>query len=110
MPVVWLPVVIVLALQQRWVAAGFLFIWGIAITTIDNVLRPWLVSGRAQVSALTVFIGVLGGASAFGAMGFFLGPLVLALIIALIRFTLEVRRSESEEKDVIGAERRKPRP
>jgi predicted PurR-regulated permease PerM len=106
-PVVWLPAVIVLAVQQRWVAAGFLFAWGIVITTIDNVLRPWLVSGRAQVSALTVFIGVLGGASAFGAMGFFLGPLVLALVIALIRFTLDVRRSESQEEEVIGAQRRK---
>lgn len=109
-PVIWMPAVIVLAVQQRWVAAGFLFIWGVVITTIDNVLRPWLVAGRAQVSALTVFIGVLGGASAFGAMGFFLGPLVLALVIALIRFTLEVRRSESEEPEVIGAEQRKPAP
>jgi predicted PurR-regulated permease PerM len=53
-----------------------------------------LVSGRAQVGTLTVFIGVLGGIAAFGAIGLFMGPVVLALIIALIRFMLEVRRAE----------------
>jgi predicted PurR-regulated permease PerM len=49
------------------------------------------VSGRAQVGTLTVFIGVLGGVSAFGPIGVILGPLVLALIIALVRFALDER-------------------
>lgn len=94
-PVVWVPAVLVLAAQQRWGAAIFLAIWGVAVSTLDNFLRPLLVSGRAQVATLTVFIGVLGGVSAFGPMGIFLGPVVLALIIALIRFALEVRQEPS---------------
>jgi predicted PurR-regulated permease PerM len=94
-PVVWVPAVLVLAAQQRWVAAGFLLGWGIMVTTIDNFLRPYLVSGRAQVSTLTVFLGVLGGVLAFGAVGIFLGPLILALVIALLRFTLDVRPDEA---------------
>jgi predicted PurR-regulated permease PerM len=65
------------------------------VVTIDNFLRPWLVSGRAQVSTLTVFIGVLGGVAAFGPIGIFLGPLVLALAIALIDFALETRPGDS---------------
>jgi predicted PurR-regulated permease PerM len=73
----------------------FLLIWGtLLVSLVDNVVRPLLVSGRAQVGTLTVFIGVLGGIAAFGAIGLFLGPLILALIIALIRFMLEVRRAE----------------
>jgi predicted PurR-regulated permease PerM len=68
-------------------------LWGGFVVTIDNFLRPWLVSGRAQVGALTVFIGVLGGVAAFGPIGVFLGPLVLALVIALVRFTLEMREA-----------------
>jgi len=94
-PVVWLPAVIVLAIQQRWIAAIFLLAWGTMVATMDNFIRPMLVSGRAQVGTLTVFIGVLGGVSAFGPIGLFLGPLVLALVIALVRFTLEIRRSEN---------------
>ena len=90
-PVIWVPAVLVLAAQQRWGAAVFLLVWGIIVATVDNFLRPMLVAGRAQVDTLTVFIGVLGGVSAFGAVGVLLGPLVLALIIALIRFTLDVR-------------------
>ena len=91
-PFVWVPAAIVLAVQGRYGAALFLAIWGGATSTIDNFLRPILVSGRAHVGTLTVFIGVLGGVSAFGAIGIFLGPLVLALVIAVVRFVLDQRR------------------
>ena len=88
-PVVLVPALIVLVLQERWYAALFLGLWSAFVVTIDNFLRPWLVAGRAQIDALTVFIGVLGGVSAFGPIGVILGPLVLALAIALVRFALE---------------------
>ncbi len=93
---VWIPATIVLAAQGRWGAAIFMVIWGtLLVGLVDNVVRPMLVSGRASVGTLTVFIGVLGGISAFGAIGLFLGPVVLALIIALIRFMLDIRRAEA---------------
>jgi predicted PurR-regulated permease PerM len=92
---VWVPAAIVLAAQGRWGWAIFMVIWGsLLVSLVDNVVRPWLVSGRADVGTLTVFIGVLGGLAAFGAIGLFLGPVILALMIALIRFTLEMRRNE----------------
>jgi predicted PurR-regulated permease PerM len=90
-PVVWVPAVLVLAAQDRWYAALFMALWGGVVVTIDNFLRPWLVSGRAQIDALTVFLGVLGGVGAFGPIGIILGPLVLATAIALVRFSLETR-------------------
>ena len=96
-PVVWVPAVIALAVQQRYYAAVFLLAWGGFVVTIDNFLRPWLVSGRAQVSTLTVFLGVLGGVVAFGPIGIFLGPLVLALAIALIQFALEGRTADNTD-------------
>jgi predicted PurR-regulated permease PerM len=92
---IWVPAAIVLAAQGRWGATLFMVIWGaLLVSLVDNVVRPMLVSGRANVGTLTVFIGVLGGLVAFGAIGLFLGPVVLALTIALIRFMLEVRRAE----------------
>ena len=96
-PFIWVPAVLVLAAQERWYAAVFLLIWGGLVATIDNVLRPMLVAGRAQVGTLTVFVGVLGGVSAFGPIGVILGPLVLALIIALIRFALDERVAEPRQ-------------
>jgi predicted PurR-regulated permease PerM len=92
---VWGPAALVLAIEGRWGATIFMLIWGtVLVSLVDNVVRPMLVSGRANVGTLTVFIGVLGGLAAFGAIGLFLGPVVLALIIALIRFRLEMRRAE----------------
>lgn len=95
-PVIWVPAVIVLALQGRWVAALILLVWGLVVSTVDNVLRPVLVSGRgARIGTLTVFIGVIGGVSAFGAVGLFLGPVVLSMVMALARFTLDLRQPHS---------------
>jgi predicted PurR-regulated permease PerM len=95
---VWIPAAIVLAVQGRWGATIFIVIWGsLLVSLVDNVVRPMLVSGRASVGTLTVFIGVLGGISAFGAIGLFLGPVVLALIISLVRFMLDMRRAEAAQ-------------
>ncbi|MGQ0652505.1 MAG: AI-2E family transporter [Betaproteobacteria bacterium] len=92
-PVVWVPATIVLAMQDRWTAALLLLAWGAFVTTIDNFLRPMLVAGRAEVGTLTVFLGVLGGVAAFGAIGVVLGPLILAAAVALVRFALEARQA-----------------
>jgi len=91
---VWVPAALVLAAQERWVAAIFMFLWGaLLVSTIDNVLKPLLISGRAPVATLTVLLGVLGGVAAFGAVGLFVGPMVLALVIALIHFALDAHRA-----------------
>lgn len=93
---IWVPAALVLAAQGRWGATIFMVIWGaLLVSLVDNVVRPMLVSGRANVGTLTVFIGVLGGLAAFGAIGLFLGPVVLALIIALLRLFIEVRRADT---------------
>ena len=73
--------------------------WGIALTawgavvvgSADNFLKPMFISGRAEVPTLAVFIGVLGGLSAFGLVGMFLGPILIALVLTLIRFASETQ-------------------
>jgi predicted PurR-regulated permease PerM len=92
---VWIPAVLVLLAQDRWGMAIVMLVIGIFSSSVDNVLRPLLISGRAEVSTLTVFIGVLGGTAAFGPIGLFLGPVVLALIIALMGFAQDQRRLAS---------------
>jgi predicted PurR-regulated permease PerM len=56
---------------------------------LDNILRPLMISGRARISTLAVFIGVLGGIPAFGAIGVIAGPVVISLALALIEFAEE---------------------
>jgi|SRR5450755_1078839 predicted PurR-regulated permease PerM len=92
---VWVPAVIWLFIDGRWGFAIFLLAWGLMLAGIDNVLRPVLISGRAKISALAVFVGVLGGISAFGAIGVIAGPVVLSLVLALIEFAEETRRGRA---------------
>ena len=99
---VWVPAAVALAGQGRWKSAIFMVVWGVLISLVDNIVRPLLVSGRARVGTLEVFIGVLGGIAAFGAIGLFLGPVILALIVALVRFMREVRTLEAEARAGAG--------
>ena len=90
--IVWGPGALYLATQGAFGHAIFLVVWGVLVVgTADNVLRPLLISGRADVPTLAVFIGVVGGLSAFGFIGLFLGPIVLGLLIALFRYEAEMR-------------------
>jgi predicted PurR-regulated permease PerM len=87
---VWVPAAGVLFLQGRWVAALFLTAWSVAVvSSADNVVRPLFISGRAQISTLPVFLGLMGGISAFGPIGLVVGPVVVALTLALLRFAEE---------------------
>jgi len=88
---VWGPAAIWLFVDGRWGFGIFMLAWGLLLSGLDNVLRPILISGRARISALAVFIGVLGGIPAFGAIGIIGGPVVLSLVLALIEFAEESR-------------------
>jgi predicted PurR-regulated permease PerM len=88
---VWGPAAIWLFVDGRWGFGIFMLAWGLLLSGLDNVLRPLLISGRARISALAVFIGVLGGIPAFGPIGIIAGPVVLSLALALIEFIEETR-------------------
>lgn len=82
--VVWIPAAIYLAAIGSWGAAIGLTLWGsIVIGLIDNFLRPKLVGERAKLHELFIFFAVLGGLQVFGIVGLFLGPVVLAIALAL---------------------------
>jgi len=94
---VWLPagayLVVINAMDSDWggVARGIgLLIYGtLIISTVDNLVRPRLVSSKARIHPVLVLVGVLGGLSVFGFIGMFLGPLVLALAITIGRIYLK---------------------
>lgn len=83
---VWIPAVLYLAYLGRWGMALFMLIYGGVISTSDNIMRPILVSRYAPVSAFTVFVGVVGGIAAFGAIGVVVGPVFLALTAAIVNY------------------------
>jgi predicted PurR-regulated permease PerM len=82
---VWLPFAVWLALSGSLVKGIVLAVVGALILgTVDNVVRPLLLSGKSQMNTLVLIISLMGGLSAFGFIGIVIGPLVAALLTALV--------------------------
>ena len=83
--VVWAPIALYLALSGSVGKAIFLVVWGGAVVgSIDNVLYPYLVGDKLRLHTVPTFFSILGGISVFGVAGLILGPLALAIAIALV--------------------------
>jgi predicted PurR-regulated permease PerM len=83
--VVWVPAAIYLAATGHWGKALILAAWGaLVIGTVDNFLRPKLVGEKTKLHELFIFFSVLGGLHVFGVVGIVLGPVVLAITLALL--------------------------
>ena len=88
--IVLLPAVSMLVFSGHWIKGLILLAWGLAIVhPVDNLLRPQLIGSRTALSTLYVFFALLGGLKAFGALGVFVGPIVLAITLALFKFIRE---------------------
>ncbi|MDH4558077.1 AI-2E family transporter [Pseudomonas sp. BN417] len=84
-PLVWVPATAWLAWHGDYGYAVFLGIWGMFIISgVDNVLKPYLISRGGNLPLVVVLLGVFGGILAFGFMGLFLGPTLLAVAYSLI--------------------------
>jgi predicted PurR-regulated permease PerM len=85
-PLVWGSVSVwLLATGDTWAAAG-LAAWGaLVVSQIDNLFRPLVISSATRIPYILVLFGVLGGISAFGLVGLFLGPIVIAVLLAVWR-------------------------
>jgi len=84
-PLVWLPASIWLFATDSWGWGLFMLLYGaLGISSVDNVIRPWLIARGADLPLLLTLLGALGGVFAFGFLGLFLGPVALALGYALL--------------------------
>ena len=69
--------------------ATFLLVWSLIVISLDNVLRPMLIRRGADLPLLLIFSGVIGGLLAFGLVGIFVGPVVLAVAYTLLEAWLD---------------------
>jgi len=85
-PLVWIPITLWLVFEQHYGQAVFMGLWGLlGISGIDNFIKPYLISVGSRLPFLLVFLGVLGGLAAFGFLGIFLGPVLLAVGHTLLK-------------------------
>ena len=94
---VWVPAALYLALTGAWLKAAILTGWGMLVVgSIDNFLSPRLIGRRTRMHELLIFFGVLGGLDVFGVIGVVLGPVVIAITIALLEIVRQANRPPSE--------------
>lgn len=77
-----------------WGGIG-LALWGtLLVSWVDNIIRPLVISSATQIPFIIVMFGVLGGLASFGMVGLFIGPVVLAVLLAIWREWLEERTAQ----------------
>jgi predicted PurR-regulated permease PerM len=93
---VWGGVAAYLLLSGLFWRAILLALWGtLVLGTLDNVVRPLIIGERAEIPTVLLFFGILGGLQAYGLLGVFLAPVVIAMVVAFFRIYKE-RYSTSE--------------
>lgn len=105
---IWAPAAISLMVSGhlgRGIALAI--ICSVVVGLVDNVIRPWMISGRAQMSGLVIFISVLGGVSVFGMLGIVLGPIIIATAASLLDLYMPSEQPRNAHAKPGG---KKPRP
>lgn len=93
-PFAWGGVAVWLLSQGHTTQGIGLLLWGaLVISWVDNLIRPIVISGATKIPFIIIFIGVLGGLTAFGFVGLFIGPVVLAIALALWREWISQNRT-----------------
>jgi predicted PurR-regulated permease PerM len=82
---IWLPAAIILLLQGETWRGLFVIGWGVLIVGLaDNLLRPLVIGAQARLPTLMIFLSLIGGIQAFGVLGLVVGPLTVAVTLALL--------------------------
>ena len=98
-PLVWLPAAFWLFHQGSTGWGIFMLAWGVVVSSVDNVVKPWLISQGSDLPFILIFFGVLGGALVFGFIGVFIGPTLLAVGYRLVMEWASINREVAREPD-----------
>jgi predicted PurR-regulated permease PerM len=84
--VIWVPVCVYLAVyEERYLAASLLALWGmLAVASVDNVVKAYVLHGQSQLHPLLALLSVLGGVQALGPIGIVVGPISVVLLQTLL--------------------------
>lgn len=110
---VWAPAAVFLLATGETVLGVGMILWGVlVISMVDNIVKPMVIGRSGALHPLLAFIGVIGGLSAFGIMGFLMGPLVLSLFAVVFNLLAETgwdlsswedEEDEDEPEDPVDA-------
>jgi predicted PurR-regulated permease PerM len=83
---IWAPAGIYLIFTGAIWKGVFILAWGtVVISMVDNIVRPWVVSGKVELHPLVLMFVILGGVQVFGFLGLFLGPVIVSVLAAIFQ-------------------------
>lgn len=93
---VWGPAVIMLFVTGHWIKGVILFVWGaVVVAQVDNLVRPYIFRRYARMHPLLILFALLGGVKVFGALGIFVGPVVVSVTIVIFEMLKEMNQQTS---------------
>lgn len=94
---VFIPTIVWLYYNDEPLWGTVMIVWALVVGTMDNFIRPVLIRKGADLPLLLIFAGVIGGLVAFGVVGLFIGPVMLAVTYNLLRaWVMRVEAVEQE--------------
>jgi len=87
--------------QPVW--GGFMIGWGVLVSMIDNFIKPWLIGFGLQMPMSLTILGVFGGFTAFGFLGLFIGPTLIAVFFTLLQAWNRVGSELTEQSTPVTA-------
>jgi predicted PurR-regulated permease PerM len=84
--------------QSRFGAAALIFLFAsVVVFVADHFVRPALIGASTRLPFLWILLGIFGGLETFGLIGLFLGPAIMAAVMAIWREGADLRRTRSRE-------------
>jgi predicted PurR-regulated permease PerM len=106
---VWVPAAIILVLTGHWVKGVILLGLGFAVIgTVDNIVRPLIIRKAVRLHPILVLFSILGGLQLFGALGLFLGPVIVSVTAALLEMTRQDLASERPSRTLSTGQGKPP--
>lgn len=93
---VWIPLTIWLFIEGHTGMAIFMIVYGIVVVIIENIIRPVLIAKSGKIPFLVLFVGVIGGLSAWGFTGMFKGAIVVAICYTVFNSWLEKKNNQNQ--------------
>ncbi|MCX5830839.1 MAG: AI-2E family transporter [Deltaproteobacteria bacterium] len=98
--IIWVPLVVIVAINVSYAKAVALLLWcAIVVSLSDNLIRPLVIGGKSNISALAIILGVVSGVVAMGLIGLILGPLFFAILTTIWRDVTGIDESGDQQEN-----------
>lgn len=108
--IIWFPACVILLVSGAYIKALIMLLWGVFIvSTIDNIIRPYVMKNKAHLPGIVIFFAVIGGLTVFGAIGIITGPMITVFLFTLLEMYGQKLKMQEIPETTAGGKRQGPK-